>query len=142
MDSEKPDFTIMDHTADLGIMVRGTSLKDLFEKAGLSMTELMIGSVPGTGDKNIKLSLTGNDAADLMINWLGEILYLFYGEKEIVTSIVIDTISQSCLDANLKTVSFDPNLHEIICEIKAVTYHQIEVANKGDHWMAKVIFDL
>ena len=50
-----------------------------------------------------------------MVNWLGEILYLFEGEKEIVTSIVIDSISPTCLDATLKTVSFDPKLHDINC---------------------------
>jgi SHS2 domain-containing protein len=142
MDSGKSDFILLDHTADLGIIVRGSDTKDLFEKAGLAVIHLMIDSIPDRETKSIRISLNGNDLAELMVNWLGEILYLFEGEKEIVTSIVIDSISPTYLDATLKTVSFDPKLHDIMCEIKAVTYHQLEVAKRDDHWEAKVIFDL
>ncbi|SPD72761.1 conserved hypothetical protein [uncultured Desulfobacterium sp.] len=142
MDYDKTDFMLLDHTADLGIMVRGSDIKDLFEKAGLALIQIMINPGPDRANKSIQLSLEGNDPAELMVNWLGEILYLFDGEKEIVTGIIINSISPTYIDATLKTVSFDPEHHDIICEIKAVTYHQIEVAKKDDYWEARVIFDL
>jgi SHS2 domain-containing protein len=90
----------------------------------------------------IKLSVAGYDLADLMVRWLGEILYQFEGEHKLVTNVGIDSISPSHLDATLEMVSFDPSLHEILREIKAVTYHQIEVVEKGKHWEARIIFDL
>lgn len=142
MDYGKSDFMLLDHTADLGIIVRGSDIRDLFEKAGLALIQIMINPGLDRANKSIRLSLEGNDPAELMVNWLGEILYLFDGEKEIVTSIIINSISPAYIDATLKTVSFDPELHDIICEIKAVTYHQIEVAKKDDYWEARVIFDL
>ena len=142
MDADKPEFIILDHTADLGIMVHGTDIKNLFERAALAMIQIMVMSRPAGKTKSIKLSLDGQDLAELMVRWLGEILYLFEGEKELVTGIGIDSISPSHLDATLESVSFDPDLHEILREIKAVTYHQIEVAKKDACWEARIFFDL
>jgi len=142
MASEKPDFTLLDHTSDLGIRVRGPNLKKLFEWAAKSMIQLMVRVEPGPKTKAVEASIPANDLADLMVRWLGEILYLFEGEKEVVTDIEIHSIVPSHLHATLTTVPFNPSLHEIIYEIKAVTYHQIEVTQKADKWETRIIFDL
>ena len=142
MDSNKPHFSLIDHTADLGIMVRGKNLKHLFEEAAKSMMYITFKVKCTKKGEIIKLSVAGYDLADLMVRWLGEILYQFEGEHKLVTNVGIDFISPSHLDATLEMVSFDPSLHEILREIKAVTYHQIEVIEKGKHWEARIIFDL
>lgn len=142
MDADKPNFIMLNHTADLGILVYGTSMKDLFKKAAHAMIQIMVAGEPAGKTNRIELSLDGQDMAELMVRWLGEILYLFEGEKEVVTGIGINSISPSHLDATLESVSFDPDLHEIIREIKAVTYHQIVVAKNNDCWEARIIFDL
>jgi len=142
MHSDRPDYSIIDHTADLGITVRGTDIKNLFKEAARSITHLMVRATPAKETGTVRLSVAGCDSADLMVRWLGEILYLLQGENKVVTHIGIDFISPSRLDATLKTVPFDPNTDEILYEIKAVTYHQIEVTEKGDHWEARIIFDL
>jgi SHS2 domain-containing protein len=77
-----------------------------------------------------------------MVRWLSEILYLFDGEGEVVTGVKIPVIFPSHLEAVVEKVPFDPDQHEIQHEIKAVTYHQINVAEKKDHWEAKIIFDV
>ncbi|MBW1767749.1 MAG: archease [Deltaproteobacteria bacterium] len=142
MSSKKPDYTLLDHTADLGIKIRGTDLKNLFESAGQALIHLMLrGATPGK-TSSMKISVPGVDLDDLMVRWLGEILYLFEGEHLVVNSINIHDLTPYRLEATLKTVPFDPQVHEILSEIKAVTYHQIEVANKGDRWEARVIFDI
>jgi SHS2 domain-containing protein len=142
MDSKKPDFDLLDHTADLGIIVRGASLEELFEAAAKSMTSIMVISRSSDNIESETLSVLGADLPDLMVRWLGEILYLFEGEKRVLADVKIDRISPSSIDATLKTFPFDPKMHEVLREIKAVTYHQIEVAHRGDRWKAKVIFDL
>ena len=89
-----------------------------------------------------RISISGSDPADLMVRWLTEILYLFEGENLVVTDINIDSLSSSGLKATLTTSPFDPKFHEIIREIKAVTYHQIAVTDENGIWTARVIFDL
>ena len=139
---KKPDYTFLDHTADMGIKVHGHDLKNLFENAGYALMHLML-----RGDISIKrdsreITVLGTDTADLLVRWLGELLYLFEGENLIATNLKVNSIASSRLAANVETVPLDPERHEIIHEIKAVTYHQIEVVESNDRWEARVIFDL
>lgn len=142
MSRRPPDYTLLDHTADLGIKVRGTDLKGLFETAAAVLIHLMVKGQSLSTPTSMKISLSGEDLADLMVRWLGEVLYLFEGENLVVTSTHMDALSSSHLEATLEAVPFEPEIHEILSEIKAVTYHQIEVTEKGHGWEARVIFDM
>ena len=142
MNSTRLPYKIIDHTADLGIIVEGTDEKNLFIRAAYAMTDLMV-----KGDISRKtvikdVSLRGEDFPDLMVRWLGEILYLFEGDKLIVNSIEIKSISPIKLESMLTLTSFEPEHHQVKREIKAVTYHQISVDKTEDGWQARVIFDI
>lgn len=137
-----PDYTLLDHTADLGIRIRGADLMDLFRNAGCALMHLMIRGVSPERPSPVSISLTAGDLCDLMVRWLGEILYLFDGEGLVVTEIEIRSLTTYGLEAVLETVPLDLDHHEILNEIKAITYHQIEVARKEDHLEARVIMDL
>jgi len=142
MSNTIPKYTLLDHTADLGIIVRGSDLVNLFKNAGKAMMHLMLQSKPLPKTTFTTISIVGSDLEDLMVRWLGEILYLFESEYLVVTDIDRITISNFNLIAILKIVPFNPESHEIVREIKAVTYHQIEVAQKNGEWIARIIFDL
>jgi len=142
MSLNKSGYTVLDHTADLGIRVQGSTIQDLFERAALAMMQIMVSSKTAEKSNKIRISLESEDSEELMVHWLGEILYLLHGEKEVVIQIKIDTISPLHLDATLTTVPFNRDLHEVLCEIKAVTFHQIEVIEKNKRWEARIIFDL
>jgi SHS2 domain-containing protein len=135
-------FEIIDHTADLGIVVAGSNLKELFQNASHAMMRIMLEEVPEESGETTKISVQGSDLPDLMVRWLGEILYLFEGENRLVTQSKILEITPNHLDARIKTTPFSSAKHEILTEIKAVTYHQIEVIRKGGVWNARIIFDL
>lgn len=137
-----PRFTFLDHTADMGIRVMGPTLGGLFKNAAQSLMQIMIKKRPVARTSVLKLSVSGEDLSDLMVRWLGEILYLFEGESKVVMDIDIDSITKTRLEATLLVAPFNPKQHEIVTEIKAVTYHQIEVARREHGWQATVIFDL
>ncbi|MDB9822787.1 archease [Deltaproteobacteria bacterium] len=142
MNKKTPIYNLLDHTADLGVEITGSGLIDLFEKAGETLLHLIFITRPAESTDTKKISISGNDLPDLMVRWLTEILYLFEGENLVVTSITIDSLSSADLKATLTTAPFDPKVHEIIREIKAVTYHQIAVTDETGIWTARVIFDL
>ena len=142
MNSTHSSYQIIDHTADLGIIVKGPDVKDLFILAAQAMIDLMV-----KGDISKKtairdISVKAEDFPDLMVRWLGEILYLFEGENLIVNSIEIKSISPIQLKSTLTLTSFKPEHHQVLREIKAVTYHQISVDKVNDGWETKVIFDV
>lgn len=132
----------MDHTADLGVEVIAEDLKKLFEKAGATLTDLII-----TGDllpESIvtELKISGIDLEDLMVRWLGEILYLFQSDGIITVSPKVHNITSTEINAEIESTVFNPKIHFIKHDIKAVTYHQIRVENLKKHWKTRVIFDL
>lgn len=140
-----PSYTLLDHTADLGIQVQGSNLEELFINAGIVLMDLLLKRKTRIQNKSpepMTLTLNGTDIEDLMVRWLGEILYIFEAEQRVVFSITLEALSQKELKAQLMTVPFDDLSYEINYEIKAVTYHQIKVAPKGKIWEARVIFDL
>ena len=136
------DYQIIDHTADLGIIVQGTDEKSLFIRAARAMTDLMVKGDISKGTVIKDVLVEGEDFPDLMVRWLGEILYLFDGENLIVNSIKIESINPTKLKSTLTLTSFETEHHQVIREIKAVTYHQISVDKTKDGWQAKVIFDI
>lgn len=142
MDFNSLNYQIIDHTADLGIIVDGTDEKNLFIRTAQAMTDLM---VEGDISKETVIKdvvIEGEDFPDLMVRWLGEILYLFDGENLIVNSITIKSISPTKLKSTLTLTSFETEQHQVKREIKAVTYHQISVDKVNDGWQARIIFDI
>ena len=137
-----PDYSLLNHTADLAVRIRGDDLPDLFENSGRSLIHLMLGRELPCEGSTLEIRLKAQDLGDLMVRWLSEILYLLEGEHLVVTAVKIKAVTPSLLLASVRTVPFDPERHEILSEIKAVTYHQIEVTQKAGHWEARVVMDV
>ncbi len=91
-------YQIIDHTADLGIIVEGTDEKNLFIRAAQAMTDLMVKGDISERTATRDILVEGEDFPDLMVRWLGEILYLFDGENLIVNSMEINSISPMKLE--------------------------------------------
>jgi SHS2 domain-containing protein len=136
------NYQVIDHTADLGMIVQGADVKRLFIDAAHAMLDLMVKGDMSEWHAKREISIAGDDFADLMVRWLGEILYLFYAERLLTTGVVIKSISSTKLRAQLSFARFRKARHKVIREIKAVTYHQIQVEEKDDGWEARVIFDI
>jgi len=142
MNSNSLNYEIIDHTADLGIVVKGFDVKDVFIRAGYAMTDLMVKADISEKGAKRKVLVEGEDFPDLMVRWLSEILYLFDGEHLVVNRIKIKSISPSRLESTLTVVPLNRGHHEMLREIKAVTYHQISVQRVHDGWEARIIFDI
>ena len=135
-------YTLLDHTADLMIRVTGTDLADLFKNAGLALFDLIFDCETLTTDKIIEVQVNGDDPADLMVNYLRELLYLWTGKEKLVKMVDIVHISDTAVSARVSTDRYQPERHEILHEIKAVTYHQIDVSRTADGWQATMVFDI
>jgi SHS2 domain-containing protein len=135
-------YTLIDHTADFGIRVSGSDLKNLFENAAYAMFDLITDAELPEDGKEFDISVSGYDLTDLMFNWLRELLYLFAGKEMVVKKTDVVSISENRLSARIVYNAYDPGRHEIKNEIKAVTYHQLKVVNKSNGWETIIIFDV
>lgn len=135
-------YTLLDHTADLRIRIFGKNLADLFKNAGLALFDLMIETDSSAATEEIEIHVAGADPADLLINFLRELLFLWTGEEKVVTMITITTLSETAVAARVNADPYMLPRHHVIKEIKAVTYHQAEVFPTKKGWQATVVLDV
>lgn len=137
------NYKIFDHTADIGVEITGRTRKELFANAAEALFDVMIENKSrGATKRQKKITVGGSDIADLLINFLREVLYLFNGEQFVTGSCEIIEFSNKKLQAQLKGESFNNKKHWIKTEIKAVTYSGLKVERFTDGWRARVIFDV
>jgi len=135
-------WRLLDHTADLGMDVEGSSLEEVFACAGRAIFELMaeLDAVEIRGSRD--LVVEGTDLADLWVNFLREALYLWSGGCLLIKEVQIRQISDTALEATLSGEAYDSGRHVLNMEIKAATYHQAEVVRTPKGWKGRVIFDV
>ena len=136
-------YRIIDHTADFGLQVFASDIETLFADAAHAMIDQIADINRLKGLNEYDVHVTGSDWPDLMVNWLREILYLWTGEEKLVKKTRILSLSEYELSAKVMYDTYEPNRHIIKNEIKAVTYHQIQVKSLPDGgWMSQIIFDV
>jgi SHS2 domain-containing protein len=122
--------------------VFGGDLAALYANAARALFDILVqGPRAGTGLRH-DLRFQGADAADLMVNWLRELLFLWNAEQQFVKKVTIREVSQTTLHAMVETIAYDPDHHDMLREIKAVTYHRIAVEEQMTKWRATIFFDV
>ena len=135
-------FEIFDHTADIGVIVYGENLKALFENAGEAFFRLItdVRKVRYRVEKRIEI---GGETLDrLMVDWLSELLYLHDVENLLFRGFKVESVGEGGLKAVVKGEPFQQGVHVIKTEVKAVTYHRMEVRQDNGRWRVQIIFDL
>jgi SHS2 domain-containing protein len=135
-------FEILDHTADIGIIVHGENLKALFENAGEAFFHLITDLRKVRRRTERRIDIGGESLDRLMVDWLSELLYLHDVENLLFKGFKVESVGEDGLRAVVKGEPFQEGVHVIKTGVKAVTYHQIEVRQENGRWRAQVIFDL
>ena len=138
------NYKFFDHTADIGVEVKGRTRKKLFCNAVQALFDVMIESKTGrkAAKRQKKMTVDGADVADLLINFLRELLYLFNGEQFVTGSCEIVNFNNKKLTVQLTGEKFDNTKHLIKTEIKAVTYSGATVEKVKACWKARIILDV
>ena len=134
-------YKILNHTADIKIHVKGSSLENLFTEAFNALMQI-IGE--NSGLKNTKkitreVSISSLDTTSLLVDFLNEVLLLSQINKEIYNKCIIKNLSKNSLRAQI--VGFSTN--KFSKDIKAVTYHEANVKqSKNGFWETNLVFDI
>ena len=131
-----------DHTADIGLLVRGRTLEELFENAAAGLFDLMIGLDRVRPREERTVEVAAADEEELLVNWLNELLYLFEVEGLALRGFQVRRFSPTRLEAAVRGEAFDPERHPIAAEIKAATYHQLRLEQVDGEWRTRLVFDV
>ncbi len=135
-------YRILDHTADFGIQVFGQSAQEVFIQAAYAMMEQIVNRKALEVKFENQLVIEGFDWPDLMVNWLRELLFLWSGNEWLMKRVLINTLSPNRLSAVLKLDVYSAKRHVIKNEIKAITYHELQVKQTVAGWQAQFICDV
>lgn len=138
------DFTksykYIDHTADLGIEVRGKTIEELFTNTAKAVFDTQIkGKVRAQEELNFKIE--SSSLEELFVEWCRELLYNF-SVKGFIPKKYDVSIGDNTLIACLKGERFDPKRHKIKLEVKNPTYHNLTIKKIARDYIATIIFDV
>jgi len=131
-------FEILEHKADLKIKAFGKDKKELFLNMLLGMNA---GLQPEIKAQNVKrkIKIISIDLPTLLVDFLSEVLYQTQVNKEIYNNVKFSKFTDVEIEAEIS----GQKVGRFGEDIKAVTYHNLEVKQKEDGtWEAIVLFDI
>jgi len=139
----KKNYELLEHTADIGVKVKGDGLEELFKNTALAMFDIMAEHISNKEPQGVEKFLITQEAGnleELFINWLNELLSLSGAKEKVFCDFIFKKLDENSLEAELS--GSDMADYKVNTEIKAATYHELEIKKQGSLWQAKVIFDV
>lgn len=139
-------YRYIDHTADIAIEVSGNTYAELFISALAGWKDSVINT--SALEHNIErneIILKEKSLEELLVSFLQELNYLFENKKlypEGLNNIHIAeesncfTLNSTILFASLSTED------EVKTEIKAITFHQLDIKKVNDVYKTLIVFDI
>lgn len=144
------DFEQLPHTADLKIRVYGATREKLFEHAVIGMFQVIHPKIPACRIEHERVvcdelpvthevEVRSFDEVSLLVDFLSEALYLCDVHNEAYLAAEVHEISNTYVRATLHGIGVTG--FEVV-EIKAVTYHEMEIKQVNGMWQADIVFDI
>ena len=132
-------YETIDHTADIAIKAFGSSLPEAFCNAAYGMFDIMSDASSIDPLKEIEVKLEAPDMEQLLVDWLSELLYLSEVEETLFCEFEVK-ITGTKLEGKARGEKIDLARHGFNTEIKAVTYHMLEIDVQNN--TIQVLFDI
>jgi SHS2 domain-containing protein len=130
-------FREVEHTADWELFVWGPDLIALLEEAARGMYRLMGVEVSQGSRRHRRLEIPAADREQLLVSFLDELLFLADSEGLAFDGFLL-SVDGSRLLARLEGGSIVARRKEI----KAVTYHRLEVRDTPFGLETRIVFDV
>jgi len=146
----KKDFELLPHTADIKLRIYGSTIAELFRNALVGMFQSIGPRAQGccvVQDRLVcdalpqshEITIESPDLVSLLVDFLSYALYLSDVHDEAYLDVTIHEITTTHVYATLHGV---PITGFAVVEIKAVTYHDLEIQQIDGAWQADVVFDI
>ncbi|NLF32272.1 MAG: archease [Planctomycetes bacterium] len=136
------EVDVFEHTADVGLEARADSQAELYEALAEGLAGLIAPRETIAADRVFQRDVTAEDPEVLAVDFLSDLLALTHTENVVIADVSVRCDRPTSLHATVRAELTDPDRHELGLEIKAVTYHRLEVRQDEDGWHARVLFDV
>lgn len=132
-------YEFIEHTADIAIKAYGKSVEESFGNAAKGMFDVItdVSKVEPKGEYQVRVK--SDDLENLLVDWLSELLFL-HETQDVLFSEFDVKIENLSLVATAKGEAINREKHELKSDVKAVTYHMLEVNEKEGY--VKFLLDI
>jgi len=130
--------------ADAAFQAEAESIEELFEICAQATFEVMADTKTIGHKYKEDVELIGENLEELLFDWLAELIYLKDVKSMLFSKfdIKIQKKDGYRLAASVWGEPADQKKHKVRVDVKAVTYHLLEVKRSDNKWTAKVILDI
>lgn len=138
----KTSYEIIDHTADVGVKAFGKNLSECFENVARGMFDIITDKSEVENVGQYDFILEADDLEQLLVDWLSELLFLHSSKNLVFGFFKVDVDEKNKkMTGRVFGEPFSISKHKAGAEIKAVTYHMLEV-KKAKKPHVQVLFDI
>ena len=138
----KKKYELVDHTADVGLRIFGASPAELFQNAGYALFDVITDIATVTPRHRRRFRLERDCLEELLVEWLGSLLYVFDTELVLFSSFSVLEMNEKTLVADAGGEALREAEHIIKTPVKAITYHCLRIEEQSGIWTATVILDV
>lgn len=136
------NYEYFDVTADVGFHAYGKDINEAFENAALAMFNVITNTDNVDNQKTYDFSLQSEDNVSLLFDFLEELLFLHEVEFMLFSNFNVAIDKDLNLKATVQGEDIDWEKHERGSEVKAITFHKMDVEKSKDLCKVQVILDL
>ena len=123
-------YILIDHTADMMVKAFGKTLEECFANAAFALFDQTVDlSNIGTNEET-DIRVSGIDDEDRLYSFLSEMLFIEDADNLILKEFEVSFDGDDVI-CHAKGETLDRSKHRIRSEIKAVTYHMMEIDRVG-----------
>ena len=139
-------YEVFEHTADVGLRIAAPSFDELLAEAARGLFSLIVEEPREVRpvqriEIHIPRAEPAPEAAYLLFDWLNELLYTFETKRLLLAEFRV-RVENETLIGEAWGETIDPRRHRLDHEVKAITYHGLEVRQTHEGWEAQVIVDI
>jgi SHS2 domain-containing protein len=138
-------FEFFDVTADVGFRSCGKDMDEAFQNAALATFEVMTDTSKIKPTVKREILIEAEDEKALLYDWLSELLFIHDYEGLVFSRFAVTTRQKDpetfILQGEIWGEKFNKASHEVRDEVKAVTFHLMEINKEEDKCTLQVILD-
>ena len=124
----------------MGVAAWGETLAEVLEQSTIGMATIAGVWRPGDGDE-VPIDIEAGDPGALLVDWMSEVLYLHEVRRSALAGVIVEAAHEKGARGLVRLTPLTDEPPEGT-QVKAVTYHRLEVGRDDGGWRARVYLDV